>query len=210
MAQLRSIDEADHLTARAEEICASLRPRRIRNDDLPPDFFIRLLYQESSLRPYVISSAGASASRNSCRRTANERASTIRTRYLRRRFCVGALLRDRRESLAISVCSPPPLITRGQTHSGLAREQGSAAAGDTGLCTKHHKLARRAWTGSHRRKSAVKLPQQAPCQELAGLPWNGPDAHPMPAPNPLVIVARQVKLANWRNARRGEEAPYRR
>src|SRR5262249_14502618 len=38
--------------------------------------------------------------------------------------------------------------------------------------------------------------QQAPCQELAGLlAWNGPDAIPMPAPNPLVLEARQVKLA---------------
>src|SRR5262249_24835946 len=41
-----------------EEICDALI-EAVRNNDLPAHFFIRLLYQESSFRPYAISSAGA-------------------------------------------------------------------------------------------------------------------------------------------------------
>ncbi|MGB8997701.1 MAG: lytic transglycosylase domain-containing protein, partial [Pseudolabrys sp.] len=55
-----------------EEICSSLA-EAIRSNDLPPHFFIRLLYQESSFRPYVISSAGALGIAQFMPETANER-----------------------------------------------------------------------------------------------------------------------------------------
>ena len=41
-----------------QEICDTLA-EAARSNDLPADFFIRLLYQESSFRPGAISSAGA-------------------------------------------------------------------------------------------------------------------------------------------------------
>jgi len=64
------------------------------------------------------------------------------------------------------------------------------------------------WTGAQQAGSpAVRLPQEAPCQELVGLlAWNGPNAIPMPAPNPLVLEARQVKLAKLaQRAARGKK-----
>jgi hypothetical protein len=53
------------------------------------------------------------------------------------------------------------------------------------------------WTGAQAGSPAVKLPQPAPCQELAGLlAWNGPDEIPLPPRNPRAQdLAHPVRVA---------------
>ena len=55
-----------------EEICDALA-EAARSNDLPAHFLIRLLYQESSFRPYVISSAGALGIAQFTQETASDR-----------------------------------------------------------------------------------------------------------------------------------------
>ena len=46
-------------------------------------------------------------------------------------------------------------------------------------------LAVESWSGTQAGSPALKLPQDAPCQESAGLlAWNGPERIPMPLPKP--------------------------
>ena len=141
MAQLRPMMKPIVYRSR-EEICASLA-EAIRSNDLPPHFFIRLLYQESSFRPYVISSAGALGIAQFMPETANERgldnpfdpaqaipASARLLRDLSRKF--GNL------GLAAAAYNAGPK----RIQDWLANK-GSAAAGDTGLRAKYHQLAGR-------------------------------------------------------------------
>ena len=195
MAQLRPMMKPIVYRSR-EEICASLA-EAIRSNDLPPHFFIRLLYQESSFRPYVISSAGALGIAQFMPETANERgldnpfdpaqaipASARLLRDLSRKFGNLGLA-------AAAYNAGPKRIQDWLANKGpLPQETQDYVRNITSWPAA-------TWTGAQQAGSpAVRLPQQAPCQELAGLlAWNGPDAIPMPAPNPLVLEARQVKLA---------------
>jgi hypothetical protein len=190
-----------------EEICASLA-EAIRSNDLPPHFLIRLLYQESSFRPYVISSAGALGIAQFMPETANERgldnpfdpaqaipASARLLRDLSRKFGNLGLA-------AAAYNAGPKRIQDWLANKGpLPQETQDYVRNITSWPAA-------IWTGAQQAGSpAVKLPQQAPCQELAGLlAWNGPDAIPMPPPNPLVLEARQVKLAKLaQRAARGKK-----
>ena len=190
-----------------EEICASLA-EAIRNNDLPPHFFIRLLYQESSFRPYVISSAGALGIAQFMPETANERgldnpfdpaqaipASARLLKDLSRKFGNLGLA-------AAAYNAGPKRIQDWLANKGpLPQETQDYVRNITSWPAA-------TWTGAQQAGSpAVRLPQQAPCQELVGLlAWNGPDAIPMPAPNPLVLEARQVKLAKLaQRAARGKK-----
>jgi Transglycosylase SLT domain len=206
MAQLRPMMKPIVYRSR-EEVCASLA-EAIRNNDLPPHFFIRLLYQESSFRPYVISSAGALGIAQFMPETANERgldnpfdpaqaipASARLLRDLSRKFgnlgLAAAAYNAGPKRIQDWLANKSPLPQETQDYVRNITSWPAAT-----------------WTGSQQAGSpAVRLPQQAPCQELAGLlAWNGPDAIPMPAPNPLVIVARQVKLAKLaQRAARGKK-----
>jgi hypothetical protein len=195
MAQLRPMMKPIVYRSR-EEICGSLA-EAIRSNDLPPHFFIRLLYQESSFRPYVISSAGALGIAQFMPETANERgldnpfdpaqaipASARLLRDLSRKFGNLGLA-------AAAYNAGPKRIQDWLANKGpLPQETQDYVRNITSWPAA-------TWTGAQQAGSpAVRLPQQAPCQELAGLlAWNGPDAIPMPAPNPLVLEARQVKLA---------------
>ncbi|MFZ0983484.1 MAG: lytic transglycosylase domain-containing protein [Pseudolabrys sp.] len=186
-----------------EEICSSLA-EAIRSNDLPPHFFIRLLYQESSFRPYVISSAGALGIAQFMPETANERgldnpfdpaqaipASARLLRDLSRKFGNLGLA-------AAAYNAGPKRIQDWLANKGpLPQETQDYVRNITSWPAA-------TWTGAQAGSPAVKLPQQAPCQELAGLlAWNGPDAIPMPPPSPRVLEARQVKLAQ--RAARGKK-----
>jgi hypothetical protein len=187
-----------------EEICTALA-EAVRNNDLPPHFFIRLLYQESSFRPYVISSAGALGIAQFMPETANERgldnpfdpaqaipASARLLRDLSRKF--GNL------GLAAAAYNAGPK----RIQDWLANK-GSLPQETQDYVRNITSWPAETWTGAQAGSPAVRLPQQAPCQELAGLlAWNGPDAIPMPPPRPRVLEARQVKLAQ--RAARGKTA----
>ena len=190
-----------------EEICDALT-EAARSNDLPAPFFIRLLFQESGFRPGVISSAGALGIAQFMPETANERgldnpfdpaqaipASARLLRDLSRKFGNLGLA-------AAAYNAGPKRIQDWLANKGpLPQETQDYVRNITSWPAA-------TWTGSQQAGSpAVRLPQQAPCQELAGLlAWNGPDAIPMPAPNPLVIVARQVKLAKLaQRAARGKK-----
>ena len=206
MAQLRPMMKPIVYRSR-EEICASLA-EAIRSNDLPPHFFIRLLYQESSFRPYVISSAGALGIAQFMPETANERgldnpfdpaqaipASARLLRDLSRKFGNLGLA-------AAAYNAGPKRIQDWLANKGpLPQETQDYVRNITSWPAA-------TWTGAQQAGSpAVRLPQQAPCQELAGLlAWNGPDAIPMPPPNPLVLEARQVKMAKLaQRAARGKK-----
>jgi hypothetical protein len=206
MAQLRPMMKPIVYRSR-EEICASLA-EAIRNNDLPPHFFIRLLYQESSFRPYVISSAGALGIAQFMPETANERgldnpfdpaqaipASARLLKDLSRKFGNLGLA-------AAAYNAGPKRIQDWLANKGpLPQETQDYVRNITSWPAA-------TWTGAQQAGSpAVRLPQEAPCQELVGLlAWNGPNAIPMPAPNPLVLEARQVKLAKLaQRAARGKK-----
>ncbi|HYC17294.1 MAG TPA: lytic transglycosylase domain-containing protein [Pseudolabrys sp.] len=219
LAQLRPLLKPIVYRTRAE-ICDTLA-EAARNNDLPPHFFIRLLYQESSFRPYVISSAGALGIAQFTQETATDRgldnpfdpaqaipASASLLRNLSQKF--GNL------GLAAAAYNAGPkriqdwLANKGQ----LPQETQDYVKTITSWPVE-------TWTGAQAGSPAVKLPQLAPCQELAGLlAWNGPDEIPLPPRNPRtqepsqhVTVAQQSVGARGKPlhtvsqaAKRGQDA----
>ena len=122
-----------------QEICDTLA-EAARSNDLPADFFIRLLYQESSFRPDAVSSAGAQGIAQFMPETAADRGLDNPFDPLQAIPASARLLRDllqkfgtwpRRRCLQ---CGP-------QARRGLARHQGQAAAGDARLRQDDHRLA---------------------------------------------------------------------
>src|SRR6516165_797163 len=201
MAQLRPMMKPIVYRSR-EEICASLA-EAIRNNDLPPHFFIRLLYQESSFRPYVISSAGALGIAQFMPETANERgldnpfdpaqaipASARLLKDLSRKFgnlgLAAAAYNAGPKRIQDWLANKGPLPQETQDYVKVITSRPAET-----------------WTGAQSGSPAVKLPPLAPCQELAGLlAANGPDEIPLPPRNPRVQEpARPVRVAQQHGPR---------
>jgi hypothetical protein len=167
-----------------EEICGSLA-EAVRENDLPAPFFIRLLYQESGFRPGAISPTGALGIAQFMPETATDRGLDNPFDPLQAIRASARLLRDLRQKFG---------------NLGLA-----AAAYNAGSKRVDDWMAKKAqppqetkdyvramtswpaenWTVAQTGGPAVKLPQRAPCHEVAGLlAWNGPDQIPLPPRNP--------------------------
>jgi hypothetical protein len=169
-----------------EEICEAL-DQAIRNNDLPANFFIRLLYQESSFKPYVISSAGALGIAQFMPETATDRGLDNPFDPLQAIPASARLLRDlflKFGNLGLAAAAynaGPRRIQDWLANKGpLPQETQDYVRSITSRPAE-------TWTTSQTGSPAVKLPQPAPCQELAGLlSWDGPDEIPLPPRNPRV------------------------
>jgi hypothetical protein len=176
-----------------EEVCDSI-VRAAPNNDLPVHFFIRLLYQESTFRPAAISSAGALGIAQFMPETAADRrldnpfdpalaipasARLLRDHY--RRFGNLGLA-------AAAYNAGPRRVEDWRAKKGaLPQETQDYVKAITGFPLE-------AWTDALAGGPAVKIPQNAPCQEAAGLlAWNGPDTIPLPQPSPRVIELAEAK-----------------
>jgi uncharacterized membrane protein YeaQ/YmgE (transglycosylase-associated protein family) len=179
-----------------EEICDALA-EAARSNDLPAHFLIRLLYQESSFRPYVISSAGALGIAQFTQETATDRGLDNPFDPLQAIPASGRLLRDLFQKfgnlgLAAAAYNAGPkriqdwLANKGQ----LPQETQDYVKIITSRPAE-------TWTSAQAGSPAVKIPQFAPCQELAGLlAWDGPDEIPLPPRNPRTQdLARRVRVA---------------
>jgi uncharacterized membrane protein YeaQ/YmgE (transglycosylase-associated protein family) len=167
-----------------EEICDALADAT-RNNDLPAPFLIRLLYQESNFRPGVISSAGALGIAQFMPETATDRGIDNPFDPLQAIPASARLLRDLYRKfgnlgLAAAAYNAGPrriadwLARKGQ----LPLETQNYVKTITGRPAE-------TWTVAEAGSPALKLPQDAPCQELAGLlAWNGPEQIPLPQRNP--------------------------
>ena len=168
----------------------------MRSNDLPPHFFIRLLYQESTFRPYAISSAGALGIAQFMPETATDRGLDNPFDPVQAIPASAHMLRDLFQKfgnlgLAAAAYNAGPrriqdwLAKKGQ----LPQETQDYVRTITSWPAE-------TWTGAQTGSPAVKLPQLAPCQELAGLlAWDGPDEIPLPPRNPrLQDLSAQAKV----------------
>jgi Transglycosylase SLT domain len=180
-----------------EEICDALA-EATRSNDLPAHFFIRLLYQESSFRPYVISSAGALGIAQFTEETATDRGLDNPFDPLQAIPASGRLLRDLYQKFgnlglaAAAYNAGPKRIQDWLANKGaLPQETQDYVRTITSWPAQ-------SWTSGQQTGSpAVKLPPTAPCQELAGLlASDGPDEIPLPPRNPHAQdLARSVRVA---------------
>lgn len=187
---------AKPVIARSEdEICSALTVAAQQND-VPAPFFIRLLFQESRFRPEVVSHAGAQGIAQFMPETANLmgldnpydplEAIPASARLL------GRLVRQFGNlGLAAAAYNAGPrriadwLAAKGKTK--LPDETQGYVKIITGKPVEH-------WSAASARHPAQKLPEQAPCQEVAGLlAWAGPDEVPLPQPSPL---REDIKIAS--------------
>ncbi|MGB9042308.1 MAG: lytic transglycosylase domain-containing protein [Pseudolabrys sp.] len=183
LAQLRPLLKPIVYRSR-EEVCDAIA-EAARSNDLPPHFFIRLLYRESSFKPYVISSAGALGIAQFMPETATDRGLDNPFDPLQAIPASARLLRDLSQrfgnlGLAAAAYNAGPkriqdwLAKKGQ----LPQETQDYVKTITSWPAE-------TWTVAQAGSPAVKLPQLAPCQELAGLlSWDGPDEIPLPPRNP--------------------------
>lgn len=167
-----------------EEICGSLVEAARRND-LPTPFFIRLLYQESGFRPEAISMSGAMGMAQFMPETATDRKVDNPFDPLQAIPASARLLRDLQKKfgnlgLATAAYNAGPkrvqdwIVNKGP----LPQETQDYVRTITGWAVE-------SWTGTQAGSPALKLQQNAPCQEIVGLlAWNGPDRIPLPLPNP--------------------------
>lgn len=167
-----------------EEICGSLVEAARRND-LPTPFFIRLLYQESGFRPEAISMSGAMGMAQFMPETAADRNVDNPFDPLQAIPASARLLRDLQKKfgnlgLATAAYNAGPkrvqdwIVNKGP----LPQETQDYVRTITGWAVE-------SWTGTQAGSPALKLQQNAPCQEMVGLlAWNGPDRIPLPLPNP--------------------------
>ena len=169
-----------------EEICGSLVEAARRND-LPTPFFIRLLYQESGFRPEAISMSGAMGMAQFMPETATDRKVDNPFDPLQAIPASARLLRDLQKkfgNLGLATAAYNAGPKRVQDWIGnkgpLPQETQDYVRTITGWAVE-------SWIGTQAGSPALKLPQGAPCQEMAGLlAWNGPDRIPLPLPNPRI------------------------
>jgi hypothetical protein len=192
-----------------EEICDAL-VRAIRSNDLPPHFFIRLLYQESNFRLAAISSAGALGIAQFMPETATDRGLDNPFDALQAIPASARLLRDlylKFGNLGLAAAAynaGPKRITDWRANKGpLPQETQDYVKAITGWPAE-------AWTNAQTGSPALKLPRAAPCQEFAGLlAWDGPDEIPLPPRNPHVPeVADQTAAVPLPPAKPGSEAVH--
>jgi uncharacterized membrane protein YeaQ/YmgE (transglycosylase-associated protein family) len=203
-----------------EEICDTLI-EAARNNDLPAHFFIRLLYQESSFRPYAISSAGALGIAQFMPETAGDRGLDNPFDPLQAIPESARLLRDLSKKFgnlglaAAAYNAGPRRIEEWLAKKGpLPQETQAYVKTITSWPAE-------TWTfGAQTGSPAIKVQRQAPCQETVGLmAWDGPDEIPLPPRSPRALEAaahaKAIKQAaararmnreNGQAAKPGEEA----
>jgi uncharacterized membrane protein YeaQ/YmgE (transglycosylase-associated protein family) len=203
-----------------EEICDALI-EAARNNNLPPHFFIRLLYQESSFRPHAISSAGALGIAQFMPETASDRGLDNPFDPLQAIPASARLLRDMAQKFgnlglaAAAYNAGPRRIEEWLAKKGpLPQETQAYVRTITSWPAE-------TWTfGAQTGSPAIKVQRQAPCQESVGLmAWDGPDEIPLPPPSPRVLEAAahakaikqaaaraRMNRANGQAAKAGEEA----
>lgn len=167
-----------------EEICGTLT-EAAHSNDLPPHFFIRLLYQESGFRPAAISSAGALGIAQFMPETATDRGLDNPFDPLQAIPASARLLRDLYRKFgnlglaAAAYNAGSRRIADWLANKGpLPQETQDYVMAITGWPAE-------TWTVAQAGSPAVKLPRAAPCQQAAGLlAWNGPDEIPLPSPKP--------------------------
>ena len=197
------------VVARSEhEICSALTVAAQQND-VPAPFFIRLLFQESRFRPEVVSHAGAQGIAQFMPETANQmglnnpydplEAIPASARLL------GQLVRQfgNLGLAAAAYNAGPKRITDWLTGKGktkLPDETQGYVKVITGKPVEH-------WSAASARHPAQKLPEKAPCQEVAGLlAWAGPDEVPLPTPSPLRASAKIAEKKPAEEPRRSKTA----
>jgi uncharacterized membrane protein YeaQ/YmgE (transglycosylase-associated protein family) len=169
-----------------EEICNALS-KAARRNDLPTPYFIRLLYQESNFKPGAMSSAGALDIAQFMPETAADRGLDNPFDPLQAIPASARLLRDlyqRFGNLGLAAAAynagPRRVADWLASKSQLPQETQEYVKTITGWPAER-------WTVAQVGSPAVKLPQDAPCQEVAGLlAWNGPVQIPLPPRNPRV------------------------
>jgi transglycosylase-like protein with SLT domain len=169
-----------------QEICDTVA-EAARSNDLPAHFFIRLLYQESSFRASAISSAGALGIAQFMQETATDRGLDNPFDPVQAISASARLLRDLYQKFgnlglaAAAYNAGPKRVTDWLGNKGpLPQETQDYVKAITGWPVE-------TWIFVQAGSPAVKLPQPAPCQDIAGLlAWNGPDQIPLPPLNPRV------------------------
>ena len=186
-----------------EEICDTLI-EAARNNNLPPHFFIRLLYQESSFRPHAISSAGALGIAQFMPETASDRGLDNPFDPLQAIPASARLLRDMAQKFgnlglaAAAYNAGPRRIEEWLAKKGpLPQETQAYVKTITSWPAE-------TWTfGAQTGSPAIKVQRQAPCQETVGLmAWDGPDEIPLPPRSPRALeAAAQAKAIKQAAAR---------
>jgi hypothetical protein len=182
-----------------EEICGTLA-EAVQSNDLPASFCIRLLYQESGFRSGVISSAGALGIAQFMPETAADRGLDNPFDPLQAIPASARLLKDLNQKFgnlglaAAAYNAGPRRIADWLAKKGpLPEETQHYVKAVTGWSVDR-------WTGAEAVSPAVKLPQDAPCLEIAGLVvGNRLGEIPLPTRNPRAKdSAGRVGLARRR------------
>jgi hypothetical protein len=183
-----------------EEICDTVVMAAQKND-LPAPFFIRLLYQESNFRPGAISPAGALGIAQFMGETATDRGLENPFDPLQAIPASARLLRDLQRKFgnlglaAAAYNAGPKRVTDWLASKGpLPQETQNYVMAITGRPAER-------WNATQSGSPAVKLQQDAPCQDAAGLlAWNGPDQIPLPPRKPRakntpgdLVIAQEPK-----------------
>ncbi|WP_137046432.1 lytic transglycosylase domain-containing protein [Pseudolabrys sp. FHR47] len=170
-----------------EEVCHALTTAAQQND-VPAPFFIRLLFQESRFRPEVVSHAGAQGIAQFMPETADQMGLDNPYDPVQAIAASARLLRDLVKQfgnlgLAAAAYNAGPkrvadwLAAKGK--SKLPEETQGYVKTITGKPVEH-------WSTAGARHPAQKLPEEAPCQNVAGLlAAAGPDELPLPVASPL-------------------------
>lgn len=178
-----------------DEICHALTTAAQQND-VPAPFFIRLLFQESRFRPEVVSHAGAQGIAQFMPGTADQMGLDNPYDPVQAIPASARLLRDLVKQfgnlgLAAAAYNAGPkrvadwLAAKGK--SKLPEETQGYVKTITGKPVEH-------WSAASARHPAQKLPEEAPCQSVAGLlAAAGPDELPLPVASPL---RASVKIAD--------------
>ena len=167
-----------------KEICSTLA-EAARSNDLPAPFFIRLLYQESGFRPWAISTAGALGVAQFMPETASDRGLDNPFDPVQAIRASARLLHDLYQKfgnlgLAAAAYNAGP----SRVAEWLAKKKRPLPQETQDYVTAITGWPVEAWSVAQAGSPAVKLPQDAPCQEIAGLlAWNGPLQIPLPPRN---------------------------
>jgi len=184
-----------------DEICHALTTAAQQND-VPAPFFIRLLFQESRFRPEVVSIAGAQGVAQFMPQTAEQMGLENPFDPVQAIPASARLLRDLVKQfgnlgLAAAAYNAGPkrvadwLTAKGK--SKLPEETQGYVKIITGKDVEH-------WSKASARHPAQKLPQEAPCQNAAGLlAAAGPDEVPLPVAAPQ---RANVKVADNKSDRK--------
>lgn len=178
------------------EVCDTLAEAAQRND-LPVPFLIRLLFQESRFKPGAVSRTGAQGIAQFMPKTADAVGLDNPFDPLEAIPASARLLRNLFEQfgnlgLAAAAYNAGPK----RIHEWLARKS-SLPKETQGYVKTITGRPPESWKTASAGTPAVKLPEQAPCQQEAGLlAYDGPDRIPVPEPAPR----REVTIAHAKGA----------